>query len=560
MSIKIWLIDSWTDDDDPFPPQGAHPIPQMSRSGGTPDSLARLDRFFDLSARLNRAETDKELFEAISLARDLIATLTGARASIIEIEKSIGSNEEISICHPTDFDFLSARRYARSILRSIRRGRKKSSSSIRIKTARERASDGGFPPSSEAAMFGAILGDGEKIVGYYLGLFDSTAQLGEFAAAGSKKAICAAALDLIGGALSRIARARARELALERPIEEVLSEVGARLEDRIERDSRAPSFDDRKRFAPLNSASASNGGKSPGANLLDKRDRHENLHGAAERRRLVELIERCVEAIANQRPIQSAFGGEREKEQLFFSLNHDLLALVSPIEGFARLMKSLPPSAGSAEYLSIADEIIFAAGKITRFVDDILTWGKARAGELTLNIERVDLIALLVDVVRSFAPTLIMRKISISINGARLNVGQLENLRVESLMVDIDRAQMERVFINLIDNATKRARSQVAVTLRIEDGFVQAQIKDDGPGAPRHAIDKLFDEFYQEGGKKRGVGLGLPTARRLIRLHRGSIMIDSDFGKGFRVDFSWPASIVDESAARLNETTQGGRP
>ena len=265
------------------------------------------------------------------------------------------------------------------------------------------------------------------------------------------------------------------------------------------------------------------------------------------------VASQCAVAVENAKLFEEATFREEEKEKLYFSLTHDLLALVNPVSGFARLLKSLPEGTSRERYVSLANSMITASENITRFVEDVLVWGKIREGQLTLNIARADVIDVIRSTLHTNMPELVMRKIKVTVNKEPFS--EDNQINSDAVEADFDVAQLERVFLNLIGNAVKHARSQIDLTAGIEEGGVFCRIKDDGDGVPANQLKFVFDEFYQAGAKRKGVGLGLPTVKKIVELHHGAIMVDSDVGQGFMVEFSWPRTLADRSFIKVDAVT-----
>lgn len=113
------------------------------------------------------------------------------------------------------------------------------------------------------------------------------------------------------------------------------------------------------------------------------------------------------------------------------------------------------------------------------------------------------------------------------------------HLRVEGRPVALRRA-----FANLMDNAIAYG---LRVRLRLEtgDGHVHVIVDDDGPGIPEDQREKVFQPFYRiEASRSRdtgGVGLGLSTARTVIRGHGGDIALDNRPEGGLRATVTLPS-------------------
>lgn len=272
------------------------------------------------------------------------------------------------------------------------------------------------------------------------------------------------------------------------------------------------------------------------------------LYGERETELLNAVARQCAVAVENARLFEEVVEREREKELLYFSLTHDLLSFLSPVSGYAKLLKSLPEGTDPKNISGIVESIISSTDRISRFVEDILVYAKIKSGKLTLNIERADVMRVLEFAVHTHMPELAMRRVGVKINGKKMAP---DNVAVDGkLDADFDRAQLERVMLNLLGNAVKHARSMISIDARVEGPFVRVRVSDDGPGASDDQLDTLFDEFYQSGAKKKGVGLGLPTAKKIVNLHQGNIHAESVPGGGFGIEFSWPRTLAEREEAK----------
>ncbi|MFJ3978966.1 sensor histidine kinase [Streptomyces sp. NPDC090021] len=90
-----------------------------------------------------------------------------------------------------------------------------------------------------------------------------------------------------------------------------------------------------------------------------------------------------------------------------------------------------------------------------------------------------------------------------------------------------DPARLERALANLVDNALRHARSEVAVRAAEQDGWAVLEVTDDGPGIPDADRDRIFERFVRlDSGRSRaggGTGLGLAIAREIARAHGGDV-------------------------------------
>ena len=138
--------------------------------------------------------------------------------------------------------------------------------------------------------------------------------------------------------------------------------------------------------------------------------------------------------------------------------------------------------------------------------------------------------------------------------------------------LSVDAASIVEVLYILLDNASKYAPpgSTIHVSASSSDGlYVGFAVRDEGPGIPLEARERVFEKFFRVPGReshdprRKGVGLGLPIARRLVEAQGGRIWIDSPAsGKGTLVQLLLPAAAAPSNRRRRGTTrhASGGQP
>jgi len=112
--------------------------------------------------------------------------------------------------------------------------------------------------------------------------------------------------------------------------------------------------------------------------------------------------------------------------------------------------------------------------------------------------------------------------------------------------IEADRAKIEQVFVNLIDNAIKYTPEGGRIEIRIQDqdDTVSVVVEDNGIGIPREDQERVFERFYRvDKARSRqlgGTGLGLGIAKHIVLAHKGTIRIESQVNKGTRVFVALP--------------------
>ena len=105
-----------------------------------------------------------------------------------------------------------------------------------------------------------------------------------------------------------------------------------------------------------------------------------------------------------------------------------------------------------------------------------------------------------------------------------------------------DRNRLRQVFINIIDNALKYSSPGGVVNVSIEqaDDQIVIVIADNGCGIPAEHLPKVKQKFYKANQTVRGSGIGLAVADEIIKLHKGTLNIDSIENVGTTVTISIP--------------------
>jgi two-component system sensor histidine kinase KdpD len=240
-----------------------------------------------------------------------------------------------------------------------------------------------------------------------------------------------------------------------------------------------------------------------------------------ERRLLDALMDQTAVAIERVRFGQEmddarvAAEAERLRNALLTSLSHDLKTPLASILGAANSLREygeLFDVSARADLLRTVEE---EAGRMSRFVANLLDMTRLEAGAITLKREPADLSELIGSAVY---------RVKEQIAGFRIEY----DIDPDLPLIDLDVLLMEQVLINLLDNAAKYAPSSSTITIRANKagGAVRLQIIDEGPGIPEDRLTRIFEKFHRldAGDRQRaGTGLGLAICRGFIGAMGGTI-------------------------------------
>jgi signal transduction histidine kinase len=119
----------------------------------------------------------------------------------------------------------------------------------------------------------------------------------------------------------------------------------------------------------------------------------------------------------------------------------------------------------------------------------------------------------------------------------------------ENLRFSGDRDALQRVLINLVDNAVKYNidRGSIEITAEEKNNMIHLSIFNTGKDIPKKDIDRVFEQFYRVEKSRStqygGSGLGLTIVKRIIELHRGDITIESEPNTGTRIYIRLPIQV-----------------
>ena len=110
----------------------------------------------------------------------------------------------------------------------------------------------------------------------------------------------------------------------------------------------------------------------------------------------------------------------------------------------------------------------------------------------------------------------------------------------EPIYCELDEDLFKQAMLNLMINAVQAMPEGGELMIRVYAARRRAcvQVTDTGRGIPEDELPKIFNVYYST--KKRGTGLGLPTTRRIIEEHGGTLKVESEVGKGTSFTISLP--------------------
>jgi signal transduction histidine kinase len=230
---------------------------------------------------------------------------------------------------------------------------------------------------------------------------------------------------------------------------------------------------------------------------------------------------------------------DKLKSDFIKHVSYELRTPLNTILGFAEHLATGVPGELSPRQAEYVQAIVTGGNTLRSLVNDILDLSLIEAGALRLELERIDLFALLSEVtghVREWA--------------AKAGLELQLDCRDDAGVFLADGRRIRQVVFNLLSNALKYTPRGGVITLigDIQDEDVSIAVSDTGPGIAPEVKANVFERFAAKGraGQRAGAGLGLALVNRFVELHNGWVEIDSRAGQGTIVRCHIPRRLHDD--------------
>lgn len=228
------------------------------------------------------------------------------------------------------------------------------------------------------------------------------------------------------------------------------------------------------------------------------------------------------------------------RQEFVSNVSHELK---TPITSMKVLADSLiqNPDADLDMYKEFMKDIVEEIDRESKIITDLLTLVKMDKKSAEMNIEEVDINALLEIILKRVSPIAASRNIEIT----------YENYR--EVVAEVDEVKLSLALTNIIENAVKYNvdNGWVKVTLNADHKNVHIKVADSGVGIPEDCKDQVFERFYRvDKARSRdtgGTGLGLAITKNVILMHRGTIKLYSEYGEGTTFTIKIPIKYAEET-------------
>jgi PAS domain S-box-containing protein len=235
---------------------------------------------------------------------------------------------------------------------------------------------------------------------------------------------------------------------------------------------------------------------------------------------------------------------DKLKTQFFANISHEfrtpLTLMMGPLEDAMAAPEEL--SASNRERLELAHRNSL---RLLKLVNTLLDFSRIEAGRIQASYEPTDLALLTAELASVFRSAMERAGIRLVIDCPTLPE-----------MVYVDREMWEKVVLNLLSNAFKFTfEGEIAVSQRPAGSAVEMSVRDTGTGIPADEIPRLFERFHRVKGARgrsyEGSGIGLAFVQELVKLHGGSVRVESQVDCGSTFTVTIPLGLEHLPADRI---------
>ncbi len=247
----------------------------------------------------------------------------------------------------------------------------------------------------------------------------------------------------------------------------------------------------------------------------------------------------------------------RTKTRFLANVSHELRTPLNAIVGFTELLqRETHGPLGNPRYQDYISDIARSGQHLARLIEELLDWARLDSGQQELKQNLVDVAEAIDEVMRLMDDEASHKRVSLERDDA-----------VPSVALHADPRALRQILLSLVDNAIKftSAGGSVKVRAGIEaNGQYAITVSDTGCGIAEADLQRVMEPFAQVDGvskvKPDGVGLGLPLSRSLMDLHQGTLLIESEVGRGTAVTVRFPKirAVMPEEPHQFRPATLQG--
>lgn len=225
---------------------------------------------------------------------------------------------------------------------------------------------------------------------------------------------------------------------------------------------------------------------------------------------------------------------DRMRKEFVANVSHELRTPLTTIKSYAETLQNgaIDDKEMAVNFVRVIES---ESDRMTRLVRDLLMLSKLDYDKEEFNMKEMDIEKVVIDCIYKM----------------EISAKQKEQIITPEIADEIpfiigDKDRIEQVIINIISNSIKYTpdKGRITVKLTKDEEYISIKVVDDGMGIPKEDAGRLFERFYRvDKARSRvmgGTGLGLSIAKQIVEAHKGTITLESDYGKGTVVTIRLP--------------------
>lgn len=257
--------------------------------------------------------------------------------------------------------------------------------------------------------------------------------------------------------------------------------------------------------------------------------------------------------------VTSAEKASRAKTIFLANISHDLRTPMNAILGMSKLAQNNISNPNNLK--ENLDNLDKSANQLLEQINYILELSNLESGSVILNEETTHISDLMEILIDKNIDLIKKKKIKLLCNIN--NINNIDNINNDEII--IDSKKLLTALTNVFENSIKYTQNNGSIILQLKQKLTEIEskkeleiiIEDTGIGMEQEVLSHIFDPFYRKdstrSGKIAGTGIGLTIAMNLIHLMDGSIIVESELGKGTKTTIRVPVKCNDNNSRSFQE-------
>lgn len=242
----------------------------------------------------------------------------------------------------------------------------------------------------------------------------------------------------------------------------------------------------------------------------------------------VEALQEGYEKV--QESSRKILEAEKVKSNFISHISHELRTPLNSILGFSDMLEKEFVGELNEKQKEYINDIQTAGLHLLGMINEILDMSKIEANAVKLNLRTFDIKQVITETINIIHPLMVKKSLNIS-------------TEIKDFKIKADYQKIQQILFNLLSNAIKFTPQNGKITVKASNGkkYITISVEDNGIGIDKKYHKKIFEKFEQFAlQNESSTGLGLAITKELVKLHKGTIKLNSEISKGSKFTISLP--------------------